>query len=187
MCIQHIRCIMGPFPDTLNCGLRMNRECRERFPRHRLQKNPLVSDPSMRQGTCKKYVPWCMPGSLIRGAGKTHFRRMRNTQFYVSGKRPMHTGLVCFVLLWSYYANHWENIGIVCTTSLNVFLKIQQRSGRNYWYHPFFQPIICGLPNKFLTLPGEHIFHRDIIINQLLGQVRFLWKSGKFSVKVWRP
>ena len=25
---------MGLLPDTLNCGLRMRRECRERFPRH---------------------------------------------------------------------------------------------------------------------------------------------------------
>ena len=27
--------LMGPLPDTSNCGLRMRRECRERFPRHR--------------------------------------------------------------------------------------------------------------------------------------------------------
>ena len=26
----------------------MHRECRERFPRHRLQKKPLVSDPGIR-------------------------------------------------------------------------------------------------------------------------------------------
>ena len=25
---------MGLFPDTQDCGLRMRRECRERFPRH---------------------------------------------------------------------------------------------------------------------------------------------------------
>ena len=90
-----------------------------------------------------------MPGSLLCGARKTHSRHMRHTQFYVSGKRPMHTGLVCFVLLWSCYANHWENNGIVCTTSLNVFLKIQLRSGRNYWYHLFLQPKICGSTNFY--------------------------------------
>ena len=27
--------IMGLLPDTENCGLRMRRECRERFPRYR--------------------------------------------------------------------------------------------------------------------------------------------------------
>ena len=30
----------------------MRRECRERFPRHRLQRKPLVSDPGMHHDTC---------------------------------------------------------------------------------------------------------------------------------------
>ena len=58
---------------------------------------PRVSDPDMHHGTCVTHVPWCMPGSLTSGflwsrwRGKTfrHSRRMRNLQFYVSGKRPM--------------------------------------------------------------------------------------------------
>ena len=40
-------------------------ECRERFPRRRLQRKPLVSDPDMHHGTC--VTPWCMSGSLTRG------------------------------------------------------------------------------------------------------------------------
>ena len=44
---------MGLLPDTQNCGLRMHQECRERFPRHQLQRKPLVSDPGMRHGTCR--------------------------------------------------------------------------------------------------------------------------------------
>ena len=43
---------MGLLPDTLNWGLCMRRECRERFPLHRLQRKPLVSDPGMHHGTC---------------------------------------------------------------------------------------------------------------------------------------
>ena len=58
---------------------------------------PWVSDPDTHHGTCVTYVPWCMPESLyssslwIRWRGKLsrHSRRMRNPQFYVSGKRPM--------------------------------------------------------------------------------------------------
>ena len=58
---------------------------------------PLVSNPDLHHGTCVTHVPWCMPGSLTsgflwsRGPGKRsqHSRRMRNRQFYVSGKRPM--------------------------------------------------------------------------------------------------
>ena len=40
------------------------------FPRHRLQRKPLVSDPGMHHGTCVKHVPWCMSGSLTRGGGE---------------------------------------------------------------------------------------------------------------------
>ena len=60
----------GLLPDTLNCGLRMRRECRERFPRHRLQRKPLVSDPGGHHGTCVTHVPWCMPESLTRSGGE---------------------------------------------------------------------------------------------------------------------
>ena len=40
-------CVMGPLPDTQNCGLRMRKECRERFPQHRLQRKVLVNDSGM--------------------------------------------------------------------------------------------------------------------------------------------
>ena len=48
----------------------MRRECRERFPHHRLQRKPRVSDPSMHHGTCVTHVSWRMPGSLTRGGGE---------------------------------------------------------------------------------------------------------------------
>ena len=58
---------------------------------------PRVSDPDMHHGTCVTHVPWCMPGLLTsgffwsrwRGKRSRHSRRMRNPQFYVSGKRSM--------------------------------------------------------------------------------------------------
>ena len=58
---------------------------------------PRVSDPDMHHGMCAKHVSWFMPGSLTsgflwsrwRGKRSRHSRRMRNPQFYVSGKRPM--------------------------------------------------------------------------------------------------
>ena len=61
---------MGLLQDTQNCGLRMWRECREHFPRHRRQRKPRVSDPDMHHCTCVTHVPWRMSGSLIRGAGE---------------------------------------------------------------------------------------------------------------------
>ena len=42
----------------------------ERFPRHRLQRKPLVSDLNMHHGTCVAHVPWCISGSLTRGGGE---------------------------------------------------------------------------------------------------------------------
>ena len=41
-----------------------------RFPRHWLQRKPLVSDPGMHHGTCVTHVPWWMSGSLTRGGGE---------------------------------------------------------------------------------------------------------------------
>ena len=81
---------MGFLPDKLNCGLRTRRECRKRFPRHHR-----VNNPDMHHGTCVTHVPGCMPGLLTsvsfevgsREKGPRHCRRMRNPQFYVSGKR----------------------------------------------------------------------------------------------------
>ena len=40
------------------------------FPRRRLQRKPLVSDPGMHHGTCAPHVPWCMSGSLAPGGGE---------------------------------------------------------------------------------------------------------------------
>ena len=58
---------------------------------------PRIGGTDMHHGTCVTHVPWCMPGSLIRGflwswwRGKRsrHSPHMRNPTFYVSGKRPM--------------------------------------------------------------------------------------------------
>ena len=70
---------MGLYPDTKNC--RLCRECQERFPRHRLQRKPQVSDPGMHHGTCMTHVPWCMSGSLTLVGIENlyrHSQRMRN-------------------------------------------------------------------------------------------------------------
>ena len=55
------------------------------------------SDTDMHLGTWVTHVPWCMPGSLTtgflwsrwRGKRSQHSPRMSNTQYNVSGKRPM--------------------------------------------------------------------------------------------------
>ena len=81
---------MDLFPDTHNCGLRMRQECRERFPRHRFQRKPLISDPALHHGTCVTHVPWCMSGSLACGGGENvpgipGARATRNFPYLVRG------------------------------------------------------------------------------------------------------
>ena len=78
--------VLGLLPDTQNCGLRMRRECRERFPLHQLQRKPLVSDPHVRHTRAVMHVGIANPH--WRGKRSRYSRRIRNPQFYVSGKRP---------------------------------------------------------------------------------------------------
>ena len=76
---------MGLLPGTKNRGLHLRRECRERFPRHRLQRKPVVSNPGMHHGIMHDGI-----GNLRwRRKRSRHSRCMRNLQFYVSIKRPM--------------------------------------------------------------------------------------------------
>ena len=53
----------GPLTIYVKLRLRMRRECRERFSRHRRQRKPLVNDLGMHHGTCVTHVPWRMSGS----------------------------------------------------------------------------------------------------------------------------
>ena len=77
-----------PLTRYVNCGLRICREYRKRF--------PTTADKRSRQAS-SRHVPWCMPGSLtsdflcnkVRGKRYRHFWCMRKPQFYVSGKRPI--------------------------------------------------------------------------------------------------
>ena len=83
---------MALLPDTYNCGLRTHRECRERFPHHHWLTIPVCT-----MARAVTHMPGCMPGSLThgflwrrwRGKRSRHSRRMRNPQFYISGKRPI--------------------------------------------------------------------------------------------------
>ena len=78
-----------PLTKYVNCGLRMRRECRERFPRHRLKKKPWSRHASrhVRHARAVMHVGITIP--RWRGKRSRHSRRMRNPQCYVSGKRPM--------------------------------------------------------------------------------------------------
>ena len=70
-------------------------------PHYRLQWKPPVSDAGMHHGTCVTHVPWYMTGSPNRAGGENVPGipgACNNTQFYVSGKRPM----VCVLQIVDY-------------------------------------------------------------------------------------
>ena len=69
---------------------------------------PQRVDLDLHHGTCVTHVPCCMPMSINigffwswwQGKRSRHSRRMRNPQFYASGKRPM--VIVRIVKVWKY-------------------------------------------------------------------------------------
>ena len=107
---------------------------------------PRVSDPDMHHGTCVTHVPWCMPGSLTsdflwsrwRGKRSRHSQRMRNAQFYVSGKMPIPQKLSSFyrLTLW-----HVTSCLILCGVAVSMLLEmalvriynLPQKLHDNFW------------------------------------------------------
>ena len=83
--------IMGLLPDTQNCGLRMHRECRERFTHHRLQRKPLVSDLSMRHARAVMHVGIANPRGGEHVPGIPGACATRNFAYLVSNpwRRPV--------------------------------------------------------------------------------------------------
>ena len=88
-----------------------------------------VSDPDIHQGTCTTHVPWCMSGSPTsgffwsrwRGKRSRHSRRMRKSQFYVSGKTP-----VALQFLWIWVIMIWLDYNIclvLCQLKLNICVR----------------------------------------------------------------
>ena len=60
-CIFMYSFIFFPLASLTWASYQIRRECRERFPRHRLQRKPLVSDPGIHRGTCVTHVEIAKP------------------------------------------------------------------------------------------------------------------------------
>ena len=71
-CNRHLQFVHGPLSRyvKLRVAHAPGMPCRGRFPRHRLQRKPPVSDPAMHHGTCVTHVPRGMSRSLTRGGGE---------------------------------------------------------------------------------------------------------------------
>ena len=124
---------MGLLPDTDNCGMRMRRECRECFPRHRLQRKPLVSDLGIHHGTCVTHVPWCMSGSPTCGGGESVPgipSACANRNFLYLARGPWKYYSICIqpwavCLLAIVFCLHWEQCINLCWTNSDINIKIQ--------------------------------------------------------------
>ena len=97
---------------------------------------PRVNDPGMHHGTCVTHVPWCMPGSLTSsfiwsrwwGKRSRHSWRMRNPQFFASGKRPM----VCCLTARSHYLN--QSGLLESNSAVNAQTNILYNEFENYTF-----------------------------------------------------
>ena len=109
----------------------MHREYRERCPRHRLQRKPLVNDPGKYHGTCVTHEPLYMLGSLTRGGGDNvpgfpGACATPNLRYLVRGPWPLerqgkclhdtHAEMMSPAKIWMTYLNH---TAIVRHTSLD--------------------------------------------------------------------
>ena len=108
---------------------------------------PRVSHRDMHHGTCVTHVPWCIPGSLTSGflwsqwreKRSRHSRRMRNPQFYASGKRPI-KGRLCIMIFYAFFwrvcsysfvgSSYHVQLYIVWGITFSATRRVQLR-----WYH----------------------------------------------------
>ena len=106
----------GPLARYVKLRVVVRRECWEHFPRHRLQRKPLISDPGMNHGTCATPMPWCMLRSLTHG-GEENIPRIpgacatRNFTYLVKGpcqtlrgiQDGLHTQILASVLFGFFF------------------------------------------------------------------------------------
>ena len=136
----------------------MRRECRERFPRRRLQRKPLVSDPGIHHGTCVTHVPRCMSGSLTRGGGESDpgilgacapaivriwqeangHRHIQSPSKCVCHRSSFWRRFVTYAIFYwqSFQGNTLHPLAIIHMEDINV-LDFDDKSERNLWVFCF--------------------------------------------------
>ena len=162
----------------------MRRECRERFPRHQLQRKPLVGDPEMHHDTCVTHVPWWMSGSLTRSSvehvsGIPGACATRNFAYLARGPWVTYIEIVQMCLLINYMIYWYYNI-IETQVRLNcsgaracpIWLLSQNMCiVRHIWN--FFYMMTSYRPISWSLGDG------DVSWDQLLGN-SWVWTTVKF-------
>ena len=142
-----------------------------------------VSDPDMHHGTCVTHVPWCMSESLIsgflwsqsRGKSSRHSRRMRNPQFYASGKRPM------ALLTWR-YKRQW-NVALNIPVAAPEGLGSNQKDKKEHDLQT-----VCVDSHQTLCLKQRwyHLDPKMILSSSVLSQILMRKFTGSSMVFGWR-
>ena len=131
---------MGLLPDMWNCGLRMRRECQERFPRHRR-----LVIPTCITARAVTHVRWCMPGSLTRGF---LWRRWWEAHTYASvnlaiiGSNNEYLGFKkCLQAFWSYDCNLLKP-------------RYTKRSALDYWG---IRKLSCRIFQRYVNIMYQYL------------------------------
>ena len=165
ICVLHS---MGLLPDTENCGLRMHRECRERFPRHRIQSKPSrYASRHVRDARAVMHVG--IAQLRWREKRTRQSRCLRNPQFYVSGKWPIVRVSVC-VRVHSIICSRktgWTVYAFVHSDSniCHVFYKIWSA-----FFQPFFHESSLRKPCLIIGI----ILLASLNWNKLMSLMTFL-------------
>ena len=172
----------------------MRRECWEHFHRHRLQRNPLVSDPGMHHGTCVTHVPWCMSGSLTRGARENvpGILGACATRNFTSLARGPWTVYVLVMTSQSMGATMWT---VMCNT-LSILFTAIFTSGRvrNYNNHldlavSLHLTYLLPIPIRLLLGPGNAEFYQQCFVcsklNHPLHHPRKISQTWQISEKTF--
>ena len=137
---------------NFNKSFAFTKVCIERrFPCHRLQRKPLVSDPGMHRGTrgyARAHVQWCMSGSLNRGDGENvpgipGARATRNFAYLVRGPYIRHRRALGITVSFVCSVNDYQ----VLQSIGSRFFATVYHTGRVQWYFPLLAVTLCSISN----------------------------------------
>ena len=151
ICTKHLH---GPLARYVKLRVRMRRECRERFPRHRRWAIPTCIT-ARASRTCRDA---CRDRQLavsfeIGGGGKRsrHSRRMRNMQFYVSGKRPIFVRCYTHVMLilnLTLLERYWMALNL----TPEIHFTEQHALGHHKWGDLLVDTLSRGISYVYITM-----------------------------------
>ena len=149
------------------------------FPRGRLQRKPVASDPGMHHGTCVTHVPWCMSGSLTRGCGENvPGIRSACAPAILRIKREAHLETVWLEWFYLFFNVFYQEQTICYTTENYVVCKVyvQTLNTTLYSYNSLSGVSIWSESNF-----GENDFIRSISV------VRFNTNMSFVSIEIRSP